>query len=332
VSDAQEALTRLKESLCSKAAAVWLDAARVEQVRGGYVLRVTGPFQKRWFEERHGDAIQEAFGAPVRIVADGPARRKETRHRRAAPRLNGPAGEFAVRMVRAFLEGDGAASCVVLYGPPRAGKSVLLDWACSRAGAAIFRLDLERLRRGGSRGLVPRKPLVVADGLEQLSGRQQAQRTLCMILDAVQDRGHRFLGTVEGHPAQAGFLPALGNRLMGGLLVPVEAEIVVKGAPAAPQTDDALLAAMKDVAARLFQVERELLDSATKRRAVVAARRTVIAAACRGGLDAKRVALACGIRSERSVREACRWADREAARDEAFAATMHQVAQVLASP
>jgi chromosomal replication initiation ATPase DnaA len=86
---------------------------------------------------------------------------------------------------------------------------------------------------------------------------------------------------------------------------------------------------MKDEAARLFGVERVLLDSGTKRRSVVQARRTVMAAASRGGLPGKEIAAAFGLRSPRAVLEACRWVEREQARDRRYAAMFHEVARVL---
>jgi chromosomal replication initiation ATPase DnaA len=238
-------------------------------------------------------------------------------------------------MVRACVQGDAqAARFVVLFGPARSGKSVLLDWACRRGGDAVFRLDIERLRSGRSRGLVPRKPLVVADDLDRLERRSQGQRTLCTILDAVLDRGHRVLCAVEDHPANGRFEPALRSRLLGGLLVPVEAAApaAAGGEAPAPQGDDATLVRLKDVAARVFDVERGLLDADTKRRSIVAVRRTVIAAACRGGLALPRVARHFGFRSERALREACRWVEREEARDRRFAALVHEVARVLPKP
>jgi chromosomal replication initiation ATPase DnaA len=128
-----------------------------------------------------------------------------------------------MRVVRAFVEGGaGAAPLVVLHGPARSGKSLLVEWACSLAGPRAFRLDLDRVRAGKSRGLVPRKPLVVADGVERLAGRAAAQRVLCSILDAVCDRGDRVLVALEGHPAtREGLSVALRDRLRGGLVVPL---------------------------------------------------------------------------------------------------------------
>jgi len=336
-SDAQEALRRLKERLRSPATRVWLDEARVEQAPGQpVVLRVPGPFPKHWLESRCADAVHDAFGGPIDIVVDAP--RGAPHRSRAVPRLSGPAGEFALRMVRAFAKEEPAlAPLVVLFGPVHSGKAILAEWACFLAGRRVFRLDLERLRKGRSRGLVPRKPLVVADGVEQLDGREVAQRTLCTIIDMVQDRGGRLLLTLEGHPGQRpGLRPALRSRLLGGMLVPVEAEDPARlrgrrrrgladelPAPRAP------LDRMKDEAARLFGVERALLDSSTKRRSVVQARRTVMAAASRGGLQGKEIAAAFGLRSPRAVLEACRWVEREQARDRRYAAMFHEVARVL---
>jgi hypothetical protein len=241
-------------------------------------------------------------------------------------------------MVRAFATGETAlAPLVVLHGPLHSGKAILAEWACFLAGPRVFRLDLERLRRGRSRGLIPRKQLVVADGVEELAGRETAQRTLCTIIDNVRDRGGRLLLTVEGHPGERSDLrPALRSRLLGGVLVPVEAEDPARvrrrgrrGPAADVPPPPALLERMKDEAARLFGVERALMDGSTKRRSVVQARRTVMAAACRGGIPDREIAAAFGLRSTRPVLEACRWAEREQRRDRRYAAALHEVARIL---
>jgi len=344
VSEEREALDRLAARLGSRTATVWLRDARVEFRGPNAVLRVRGRFQRRWLEDRNG-VLREVFGRAVLVVDDQPA--PAPPRPRAMPRLRGLSGDFAHRMVRAFVEGGPASSpLTVVYGPEASGKSVLVDWACAAGRDAVFRVDLLRLRSGRSRGLVPRKPLVVAAGVEILAGRDRAQRTLCTIVDAVRDRGHRLLCSLQGHPAERdGLYPALRNRLLGGVLIPVEAEDPAMvaawregrrpgGAPAAapaPPPVDALTR-MKDEAARLFSVERALLDGGTKRRRVVEARRAVIAAACRGGLAPESVAAAFGLRSPRAVREACRWAAREADRDGRFATMLHEVGRVLGTP
>jgi hypothetical protein len=336
VSDAQEALRRLKERLRSPATRVWLDEARVEHAPGcPVVLRVPGPFPKHWLETRCEDALREVFGGPVDIVVDAP--RGAPERSRAVPRLSGPAGEFAVRMVRAFATEEPAlAPLVVLHGPMHSGKAILAEWACFLAGSRVFRLDLERLRKGRSRGLVPRKPLVVAAGVEQLAGRETAQRTLCTIIDIVQDRGGRLLLTVEGHPGERPDLrPALRSRLLGGVLAAVEAEDPARlpgrrgpGPRARTSAPPSLLDRMKDEAARLFGVERALLDGCTKRRRVVQARRTVMAAARQGGVPGKDIAAAFGLRSSRTLVEACLWAEREQKRDRRYAAVFHEVVRI----
>ena len=337
VSDAHEALRRLKERIRSPAARVWLDEARVQRAPDrSVVLRVPGPFPKHWLETRCAEELHDAFGGPVDIVVDAP--RRAPRRSRAVPRLSGPAGEFALRIVRAFATEESAlAPLVVLHGPAHSGKAILAEWACFLAGPRVFRLDLERLRKGRSRGLVPRKQLVVSDGVELLAGRETAQRTLCTIIDTVQDRGGRLLLTVEGHPGERPDLrPALRSRMLGGLLVPVEAEHPARvpgrrrrGPPDEIPAPPPLLDRMKDEAARLFRVERALMDGSTKRRLAVQARRTVMAAACRGGVPGKDIAAAFGLRSTRAVLEACRWAEREQKRDRHYAAAFHEVARIL---
>jgi len=89
------------------------------------------------------------------------------------------------------------------------------------------------------------------------------------------------------------------------------------------------MARMKDTAARLFGVQRDLLDLPVRRRYVVEARRAVMAAAVERGIPEIDVAASFGLKSGRTVREACRWAVREAAQDPRFAALLHEVGRVL---
>lgn len=319
--DAREALTRLRERIGSRAAELWLDGARVVRAKGRTELRVARPFGKQRLESRYAAEIREILGDDVDVVsASAPEPPPKKHEKRTMPQVTGKKGEFAVRIVRAFATGErAAASLLLLHGPPRSGKSLLAEWARKLAGSRAFRLDLARVRAGRSRGLVPRKPLTVGEGVEALAGREKAQRTLCTIIDAVQDRGDRLLFTLEGHPSREDLSPALRSRLLGGLLVGVEA-----GGPA----PEGGLDAMKDVAARLCGVERSLLDVRCRRRSVVEVRRTVIAAARRAGLEAEEVARAFGLRSARPVADACAWAAREEARDRRFAAILDEVARV----
>lgn len=306
------ALRRLREHLRSPADRALLDGAEVVQAGAGALhLRVRGRFQKERLEARHAAALREAFRGPVLVVVPPRAI--------AAPR---PAPEFALRMVRAFVEGGPAASpLVVIHGPAHAGKSTLLRLARAMGTNDVFEVDVERL--GRSRGFVPRKPLVVVDRAEALAGKVVAQRALCHMLDAVRTRGGRVLLALDGHPAhREGIERMLRNRLLGGVLVPLDGR-------AAPPPPTGPLGAMKDVAARLFEVDRGLLDGATKRRSVVEARRAVIAAARRGGLAEPEIAAAFGLRSVRAVRDACRWVERHEASDTRLAAFIHEVGRVL---
>ena len=320
--DAREALTRLAERIGSRAAALWLEGARVVRIRGRTELRVARPFAKQRLLGRYAAEIREVFGGDVDVVSTSAPEAPPKRHeRRAMPKVTGPRAEFAVRAVKAFATGERAnASLLLLHGPARSGKSLLAEWAMKLAGSRAFRLDLARVRAGRSRGLVPRKPLTVGDGVEALAGREKAQRTLCTIIDAVQDRGDRLLFTLEGHPSRDDLSPALRSRLVGGLLVGIEAA----GAPARATGLDA----MKDVAARLCDVERSLLDGPCRRRSVVEVRRTVLAAAARAGIPAEAVARAFGLKSARPVKEACAWAARQETRDRRFAAILDEVARV----
>jgi hypothetical protein len=231
-------------------------------------------------------------------------------------------------MVRAFATGEPAGAAVLLlHGPAHSGKSLLAEWALKLAGNRAFRLDVARVRAGRSRGLVPRKPLTVGDGLEALAGRATAQRTVCTIIDAVQDRGDRLLFTLEGHPSRPDLLPALRSRLVGGMVVNLD-----PGEAPRPAGPEPALAAMKDAAASLFAVERSLLEGSCKRRSVVEVRRTVMAAAARAGLASLVIARAFGLRSPRPVAEACRWAAREEQRDRRYAQLLDEVARVGPRP
>ncbi|MHC4931369.1 MAG: hypothetical protein ACYTGV_04170 [Planctomycetota bacterium] len=369
VSGAQETLRRLRELVRSRAAELWLDEARVEKRAGGRrVLRVRGALEKRRLETRFASELEAAFGGPVDVIAEGTHPPPPAPPVRVLPRLTGPAGAYAVRVVRAFVEGGPAAApLVVVYGPPHCGKGLLVQWAESLASRRVFRVDLERVRSGRSRGLIPRKPLVVAVGVERLAGRAAAQRTLCAILDAVQDRGDRLLISMAGHPAElAGIYPALRNRLKGGVLVrleqptpadmrrqlrerarkmgirlprameeelsalpPAEALRALEARLSGHDAPRPPLETMRDLAARLFGVERALLDGVCKRATVVAARRAVMTAAAEGGIPEEEIATSFGLKSSRAVREARRWALREEERDRRFAALLHELRRVL---
>ena len=333
VSDSSEALARLRARLESRAARIWLDDARLERTADGRtVLHVAGPFQKRWFDHRCHDALVDVFGPAVEVDCPEPKAPRSASRRRAveAPRLDGPAGAFALRAVQGFLDGKFPhAHLMVVHGPSGCGKTALFEWAGRLGGSRVFRLDLERLRRGASRGLVPRKPIVIADGVEQLGGRGGAQRTLCTILDAVQTRAHHTLVTIEEHPAQRDDLvPALANRLLGGILVPLGPAAAPAREPAGPLPYDAL----KEASARLYGVDRAALEDGSKKRMVVAARRTAMVAAFRAGAPEREIAAAFRLKSTRAVRDACRWAEREEHRDETYSGVLADVARVLASP
>jgi len=321
-----EALDRLRECLESREARALLEGARVVRTAGGGMrLLVRDAFARRRLESRHLAELVQAFGGPIEVAA------------RAAPRgaaappdlsgLRGPAGIFALRMVRAFVEGKTpAASLVVLHGPETAGRKLLIDWAEARGGRQIFRLDFARMRLARSRGLVPRKPLVVGNGVEILAGRDAGQRTLCTLIEAVLGRGDRLLLGLDTHPARCeGLRPNLRSRLLGGVLAPV---IGTEPRPVAPAER---LEEAKRSAARIFGVEKELLESGCRRRRVVEARRVVIAAARMQGWDEQELAGAFGLRSPRSVREACRWARLQQARDETFAGILKELSRVLPS-
>ncbi len=259
----------------------------------------------------------------------------------------------------------------MLSGPADSGKSELADWACRLGGSRVFRIDPDRLR-GGS-GFVPRKPLVVVDGIDIVARAAGAQRRLLCIIDAVRDRGDRMLVTMEGLPGEASELhEALRCRLTGGLVVSlpaadratrrlqlreearrvgrrlpsrVEDELAElparegletlrhrlaegtlhSGAPPAPP-----LERMKDLAAKLFHVERSLLDDPVKRRSVVEARRAIMAAAIAEGVEIDAVRRSFRVSAPRTVREACRWAERKSERDHHFARMVSELGRVAA--
>ncbi|MEM8884081.1 MAG: DnaA/Hda family protein [Planctomycetota bacterium] len=274
--------------------------------------------------------------------------------------------------MRAFVEGGpGASALVVFTGPPHCGKKLLADWACHLGRERVFRMDPLRLRGGSS--FVPRKPLVVADGIDRIEGKAGAQRRLACIMDEVRDRGDRMLVTMESRPGErAGIFDALRCRLQGGLVIPlpapdraskrlrlrdearrlghrlpssVEDELVGMPLESALETMQHRatlgglrhgelpvppLDRMKDRAAELFHVERALLDEPVKRRSVVEARRAIMAAAVEGGLPMDTIAASFGVSAARTVREACRWAERKSDRDNRFAALVRELGRVAA--
>ena len=291
---------------------------------------------------------------------------------RGLPQFGGPAGEIARGVARAFVEGGrAAASVVVLTGPKHSGKRILADWVVRAGGSRVFRVDPKRLRGGSS--FVPRKPLVVVDGIDGLAKQAGAQRRLAMIIDAVRDRGDRIMVTMEHHPRELkGLHDALLCRLQGGLIVPlpapdraqrrlrlrdearrlgrrlpssVEDELVELsaeeglvtlrhriglgtlhvGTPARPP-----LERMKDCAASLFHVERALLDEPVRRRSIVEARRAIMAAAVAEGLPVKAIAESFQVSAPRTIREACKWAERQSEKDAHFAALVRELSRVAA--
>jgi hypothetical protein len=288
----------------------------------------------------------------------------------AFPLLAGPAGEIARKVVQSFVEGGpGAAALVVLIGPPHCGKRTLADYACQRGGGRVFRVDPLRLRGGSS--FVPRKPLVVVDGIDRIAKQPGAQRCLAMIIDAVRDRGDRMLVTMQEHPGRVkGMHDALQSRLRGGLVVALPApdratrrlrlrtEARKLGRRLPGRIEDELvelppeaglatlrhriglgslqagdlppppLERMKDAAARLFHVERALLDDPVKRRSVVEARRAIMAAAVSEGLPLADITGSFRVSAPRTVREACAWAKRKSEQDDRFAALVRELGRV----
>jgi hypothetical protein len=289
------------------------------------------------------------------------------------PQLAGPSGVFARRVVRLFVDGGpGASPLVVLCGPPHSGKSALIEWAFRLGGRDVFRIDPLRLR-GGS-GFVPRKPLVVADGIERIAKASGAQRRLACILDELRDRGDRVLLSMEGVPGSVeGFHEALRCRLLGGVIVNLPApdratrriqlreEARRLGRRLPSSVEDELVALpsregldllrhraasgslregelpvpplerMKDSAARLFHVERALLDEPVKRRSIVEARRAIMAAAVGAGLPMDAIRQSFQLSAPRTVREACRWADKKSESDRHFAALVVELGRVAGS-
>jgi len=294
------------------------------------------------------------------------------------PQLAGPRGEYARKVVRLFVDGGrGSSPLVILSGPPQSGKTALIDWACHLGGGRVFKIDPKRLR-GGS-GFVPRKPLVVCDGIEAIASAAGAQRRMACILDDVRDRGDRVLVSLDGLPtAVEGFHDALRSRLQGGLLVSLpapdrgtrrlqlryEARKLGRRLPATVEDELAALPSleglellrhraasgslregallegdlpippldrMKDAAARLFHVDRSLLDEPIKRRSVVEARRAIMAAAVAEGMAVDEIRRTFQVSAARTVREACRWAERKSATDKRFAAMVSELGRVAGS-
>ena len=132
--------------------------------------------------------------------------------------------------------------------------------------------------------------------------------------------GRRLPSRVEDElaelPAREG-LETLRHRLAAGTLH--------SGAPPAPPLDR-----MKDLAAKLFHVERSLLDDPVKRRSVVEARRAIMAAAIAEGVEIDAVRRSFRVSAPRTVREACRWAERKSERDHHFARMVSELGRVAA--
>jgi len=329
----EDRLQALRALLEAQGAGHLLRGARLEEgpAPGAPALRVAGAFARDRLDGSFAPLVRAALGPAARVLGD-----EAPRPRPRADRIRvGKGNEFAVRMVRATVDGgEASVPLLVLYGPPGAGKSLLLRWAEESAKGRAFRVDLDLVKAGRSRHLVPRKRLVLVDGLESLSGRAGAQRTLRILLDGVADRGGRSIVTVRGHPREcSGLEPALKSRLLGGVLVSVEAVPARGGAPPPPSLDSAaLLERLKDAAAGAFRVERTLLDLSNKRRGVVEAKRAVIAEAARHGLPRDAIASSLGLKSARTVKEACRWVERKSGRDARFAALVRAVGRVLPRP
>ncbi len=332
--DSNHTLQRLQALLEAEGAAHLLRGARLEQgtARDGLALRVSSAFARSRLEGRYAACVREALGPSARLVNDDPP---PVRGKTDRIRL-GKGNEFAVRMVRAAVDGsDPHAPLLLLYGPPASGKSILLHWAEKLAAGRAFRLDLATLLAGKSRHLMPRKKLVLIDGVEQLAGKPGAQRTLSLLLDGVADRGGRCIASLRGHPRECpGLGEALVCRLLGGVLVPVEAVPARGSAPTPPPSlaPAALLDRLKDAAAGAFRVERALLDLSSKRRGIVEAKRAVIAEAARHGLARLEIAVSLGLKSPRTVQEACRWVAARSGRDGQFAALVRAVGRVLPKP
>jgi len=318
------------------------------------------------------------MGGDPRVAPGQDGRRSErdsnaTREALILPQLSGPRGDYARKVVRLFVDGGrGSSPLVVLSGPEGSGKAALVEWVSELGGGRVFRIDPLRLR-GGS-GFVPRKPLVVADGIERIASAAGPQRRLACILDAVRDRGDRVLVSMEGLPTTVdGFHEALRCRLQGGLIVSLpapdratrriqlrhEARRLGRRLPSSVEDELASLPSrealellrlraaqgslrdgelpmppldrMKDVAARLFHVDRSLLDEPIKRRSVVEARRAIMAAAVAEGMPIDSIRRTFQVSAARTVREACRWAERKSAADQHFAAMVEELGRVAGS-
>ncbi|MHC4938632.1 MAG: DnaA ATPase domain-containing protein [Planctomycetota bacterium] len=258
---------------------------------------------------------------------------------------------------------------MVLIGPPHSGKRTLADFACHLGQPKVFRVDPLRLRGGSS--FVPRKPLVVVDGIDRIAKQHGAQRRLACIIDEIRDRGDRMLVTMQEHPARVkGMHEALQSRLAGGIVVQlpppdratrrlrlrsearrlgqrlpssVEDELVElppevgidtlrhrigSGSMRTGDLPPPALERMKDTAARLFHVERALLDEPVKRRSVVEARRAIMAAAVEEGVPVPEITRSFKVSAARTVREACSWARRKSEKDDRFAALVRELGRV----
>lgn len=130
----------------------------------------------------------------------------------------------------------GAASPVVVYGPPGLGKTHLLHAAACRAadlGRAVACLGADAftaafvasVRHGDGnefKAAIREADLLILDDLQQLAGRRATQEELVAAIDAVTHRGGHVAVASEQHPFDLDLIDRLASRLVQGIVTRIE--------------------------------------------------------------------------------------------------------------
>ncbi|HEX3842741.1 MAG TPA: DnaA regulatory inactivator Hda [Steroidobacteraceae bacterium] len=139
------------------------------------------------------------------------------------PARNGEALEHAGRVARGEIAG-----ATWICGPPSAGKSHLLQAACSQVaesrGAGYFPLaQLASLGVGVLEGL-PRLQCVCLDDLEAVAGRVEWEKAIFGLLRELEECGGTLVMAARPPPALLAWaLPDLGSRCAAGAVLPLRA-------------------------------------------------------------------------------------------------------------
>jgi chromosomal replication initiator protein len=174
-------------------------------------------------------------------VRSAPARSREPRWRRFDEFIVGPCNRVAFEAARRLADDTlGGIRCVLLHGGCGVGKTHLLQALCA---ARSERSPGERVRyttgeqftneyiqavRSGSvdafRERVRKLDLLAIDDVHFLSNKGATQAEFLHTMDAIGLAGARIAIVTDAHPrALASFSEALVSRLLGGMVVHIEA-------------------------------------------------------------------------------------------------------------